>query len=713
MDEIQALIAPPGEEKRKREGLELHPYFKRPGKGHNNDKCDSCGEGGDLLCCDRCPASFHLGCHDPPIPEEDIPSGDWICHNCKATEALKLGASHSTDWQQDASVDDPACADVMAVRSPLQQLIQAASLLNPKQFELPPEMVVNDLLPGEAKIIPKGPGSRKRPHELDNGLVPLPAKLCFKCGKSCRVAPLLACDYCNACFHMDCLDPPMTTMPTGTVWMCPLHVENFLDSEMLKTPRLTERLKLWNQYRGPPDQDVIKTQFFRKIHRRHPPFKYKIRIENTNLVDVPEGVKSHYKNPLPTVLDKVSPMLPITSTSQATEEEQELWLKSILSLQLSSAEYLQQQSNGAGDQSMKQEPESDTDCAADDIHRPGDVTHHSTDMPPHAATNGDLDGRAKKHCAKMLADTKRVRTDAILKACLMDGLKHDRRPPLPPADDPAELRELRTQLQAAGSLDLSLLDDRLVQLLAVQRLTQLLGPHAAGRLAPRAPLDPAHSAASSVAPRATLTPLNGTGGTELVRYRSLSVGSGADNDLNLDRHGYCAFVSGQHATIFFDDTARRFELLNYSEHGTVVEGVLYACNFSGRTVAGAAESPVEAATRGVAEKRREARRAASAAPVPTTTFSAPAAAPANGATMSKRACVERRRCRCVCPAAGPADGPRRGFESSVLLHHGCHLQFGCLRFVFAETGLRRRQDSVVEALLTRARQRETDGEERS
>ena len=195
-----------------------------------------------------------------------------------------------------------------------------------------------------------------------------------------------------------------------------------------------------------------------------------------------------------------------------------------------------------------------------------------------------------------------VRTDTILKACLLDGMKHDHRPLLPLADDSAELRELQTQLQAAGSLDLNLLDDRLVQLLAVQRLTQLLGPHAAGRLAPRATLDPARSTASAVAPRATLTPLNGIGGTELVRYRSLSVGSGADNDLNLDRHGYCAFVSGQHATIFFDDTARRFELLNYSEHGTVVEGVLYACNFSGRTVAGVAVSPVEAAARGVAEK---------------------------------------------------------------------------------------------------------------
>ena len=39
---------------------ERHPYFKRPGRGHNHDTCDSCSEGGALICCDSCPASFHF-----------------------------------------------------------------------------------------------------------------------------------------------------------------------------------------------------------------------------------------------------------------------------------------------------------------------------------------------------------------------------------------------------------------------------------------------------------------------------------------------------------------------------------------------------------------------------------------------------------------------------------------------------------------------------
>lgn len=34
----------------------------KTGKVPNHEYCDSCKEGGDLLCCDRCPAAFHFQC---------------------------------------------------------------------------------------------------------------------------------------------------------------------------------------------------------------------------------------------------------------------------------------------------------------------------------------------------------------------------------------------------------------------------------------------------------------------------------------------------------------------------------------------------------------------------------------------------------------------------------------------------------------------------
>lgn len=64
LQQVQALIAPPQSEESKEKSTKKseHPYFKRPGKGHNHDFCDACSEGGDLICCDKCPSSFHLQC---------------------------------------------------------------------------------------------------------------------------------------------------------------------------------------------------------------------------------------------------------------------------------------------------------------------------------------------------------------------------------------------------------------------------------------------------------------------------------------------------------------------------------------------------------------------------------------------------------------------------------------------------------------------------
>ncbi|KAJ3597474.1 hypothetical protein NHX12_000997 [Muraenolepis orangiensis] len=39
-----------------------------------------CKDGGELLCCDTCPSSYHIHCLNPPLPE--IPNGEWICPRC-------------------------------------------------------------------------------------------------------------------------------------------------------------------------------------------------------------------------------------------------------------------------------------------------------------------------------------------------------------------------------------------------------------------------------------------------------------------------------------------------------------------------------------------------------------------------------------------------------------------------------------------------------
>merc|ERR1719427_1199098 len=50
------------------------------------EMCRTCKEGGELLCCDSCPSSYHLRCIDPPLDE--IPEHEWTCPRCACEPLL-------------------------------------------------------------------------------------------------------------------------------------------------------------------------------------------------------------------------------------------------------------------------------------------------------------------------------------------------------------------------------------------------------------------------------------------------------------------------------------------------------------------------------------------------------------------------------------------------------------------------------------------------
>ncbi|KAF8626184.1 hypothetical protein AX15_005068 [Amanita polypyramis BW_CC] len=215
---------------------------------NNEDHCSSCRSQGVLVYCDGCPRAFHLLCLDPPLDKIDDGDSRWYCPACAVRK-------------------HPPRKPPPSLLSPL---IYQVDMSIPAEFQLPDEIrtFYKDIVTG-----PRGTyidASALRQHRLNrNGQVeerdayrlrdrngaPI---LCFRCGASAlsdsvaATAPaskrvrrhsskstgpdawksIISCDYCNLHWHLDCLDPPLPSMPPlSKKWMCPNHAEQVVPTK--------------------------------------------------------------------------------------------------------------------------------------------------------------------------------------------------------------------------------------------------------------------------------------------------------------------------------------------------------------------------------------------------------------------------------------------------------------------------------------------------
>ena len=65
------------------------------------------------------------------------------------------------------------------------------------------------------------------------------------------------------------------------------------DEKFLESVKLTERVKLWDKYCGPVNQDAVKVQFLKKIHRQNPPFRVKVKHPREHTIKVSTAPREH------------------------------------------------------------------------------------------------------------------------------------------------------------------------------------------------------------------------------------------------------------------------------------------------------------------------------------------------------------------------------------------------------------------------------------
>ncbi|CAL8129715.1 unnamed protein product [Orchesella dallaii] len=352
--QINWLTAPPSTNDKKQPNSSQPPPSKKPQRGYHRDVCDACGEGECLMFCDKCPASYHAICDDPPLPPEDfeVLGVNWKCRKCRS---LVSDTSETQEEENETELPLPEIEETefSANLGPVGKFFAGISPYykntNPAQFQLPKDLPAYDYpFPGTSRHILKKGRPRTSVVDVEHGLVPKPVVFCFHCQKSCRVGALIQCDKCDVFFHLDCIDPPLTTIP-ATVWICPLHPEPYLESTQLTSIALSERIKIWDNCEKPVHGSSIILNFLRKGSRRNPMFRRKRAIPMATSYDVPEMVQNCYNDGVDYMQERFGKLQTLAAACEiervkiTAQEEVDQYRKKVIEYYLPAAKIMSEQ----------------------------------------------------------------------------------------------------------------------------------------------------------------------------------------------------------------------------------------------------------------------------------------------------------------------------------------------------------------------------------
>lgn len=188
------------------------------------------------------------------------------------------------------------------------------------------------------------------------------------------------------------------------------------------------------------------------------------------------------------------------------------------------------------------------------------------------------------------------------------------------------------------------------------------------------------------------------------------------------------------AFLFFFQTSKHYELINYSEHGTTVDNVLYSCDFSDKKAHSLGKTieidspPVEAVKQVIKRGRKSTKLQAKdgqtskdahkvagkkndvRANGESNSMATPVKAAVkkelqqqqqhnsgnvervsvqvqahNSATMNSKSGQPWKPCACKSSCSTLIGGNGAGWEGTALLHHGSYIKIGCIQFVFSIT----------------------------